>query len=99
MIDRVCEILKQCIEDFEIRLKNDTGDSAKLHEKLIKNLEKKMEELNAKEISQWEAQSHPDPEQRMPPEIFKMLNQKLLKEKDEVIIEGYQKVSEDSNIK
>ena len=84
MIDRVCEILKQCIEDFEIRLKNDTGDSAKLHEKLIKNLEKKMKELQAKELSQWEAQSDPDPEQRMPPEIFKMLNQKLLKEKEEV---------------
>ena len=43
-----------------------------------------MKELQAKELSQWEAQSDPDPEQRMPPEIFKMLNQKLLKEKEEV---------------
>lgn len=84
IIDRVVEALEQCIEDFEIRLKNDTGDSAKLHTKLIKNLEKKMKELEAKELSQWEAQSHPDESQRMPPQIFKQLNEKLLKEKEEV---------------
>lgn len=84
IIDRVSEALEQCIEDFEIRMKNDTGDSAKLHTKLIKNLEKKMKELQEKELSQWEAQSHPDLSQRMPPEIFRQLNEKLLKEKEEV---------------
>lgn len=84
MIDRVASILEQCIEDFEIRLQNDTGDSAKLHAKLIKNLEKKMKELQAKELSQWEAQADPDPDKRMPQHIFKQLNEKLLKEKEEV---------------
>jgi len=84
MMDRVVAILEQCIEDFEIRIKNDEGDSIKLHARLIKNLEKKMQELQAKELSQWEQQSHPDPAQRMPAEIFKQLNEKLLKEKEEV---------------
>ena len=84
MIDRVAAVLEQCIEDFEIRLKNDSGDSAKLHAKLIKNLEKKMKDLQAKELAQWEAQSDPDPDKRMPQHIFKQLNEKLLKEKDEV---------------
>lgn len=84
MIDRVCSILEQCIEDFEIRLQNDTGDSAKLHAKLIKNLEKKLKELQAKELAQWEAQADPDEDKRMPHHIFKQLNEKLLKEKDEV---------------
>lgn len=84
MIDRVASILEQCIEDFAIRLQNDTGDSAKLHEKLIKKLEKKLKELHAKELAQWEAQADPDPEKRMPQHIFKQLNEKLLKEKDEV---------------
>jgi hypothetical protein len=84
MIIRVCDILQQCIEDFEIRIKNDEGDSVKLHTKLVKNLEKKLKEIQAKELSQWEAQAHPDPAQRMPAEIFKQLNEKLLKEKDEV---------------
>ena len=84
MIDRVINALEQCIEDFEIRLTNDSGDSAKLHAKLIKNLEKKLKELNARELAQWEQQSHPDPDQRMPPHIFKQLNENLLKEKEEI---------------
>ena len=84
MIERVVEILKQCIEDFEIRLQNDTGDSAKLHAKLIKSLEKKMEDLQARELAQWEAQADPDPDKRMPHEIFKQLNARLLAEKEEV---------------
>lgn len=84
MIERVQGILEQCIEDFEVRLKNDEGDSLKLHTRLVKNLEKKLTELQAKELSQWEAQSDPDPSKRMPHEIFKQLNEKLLKEKEEV---------------
>lgn len=84
MIDRVCDVLAQCIEDFEIRLQNDEGNSVKLHARLIKQLEKKMADLQAKELSQWETQSHPDPAQRMPAEIFKQLNEKLLREKEEV---------------
>ena len=84
MVAKVCEALEQCIEDFEIRLSNDTGDSVKLHNKLIKGLEKKLADLQQKELAQWEQQSHPDPEQRMPPHIFKQLNEKLLKEKEEI---------------
>ena len=84
LIEKVCQVLEQCIEDFEIRLNNDAGDSAKLHTKLIKNLEKKLADLQKKELAQWEQQAHPDPDQRMPPHIFKQLNEKLLKEKEEI---------------
>lgn len=84
IIDRICTVLEECIEDFEIRLTNDEGDSAKLHANLIKSLEKKVKDIEAKELSQWEAQSHPDESQRMPPHIFKALNEKLLKEKEEL---------------
>lgn len=84
MIDRVASILEQCIEDFEVRLANDAGDSAKLHAKLIKNLERKLKELEAKELAQWEAQSDPNKDNRMPQHIFKQLNEKLLKEKEEI---------------
>ena len=84
LLNAVVDILKQCISDFEIRIKSDNGDSMKLHEKLLKSLEKKMQELEAKELAQWEAQANPDPSQRMPADIFKILNEKLLKEKDEV---------------
>lgn len=84
MIERVCDILKQCIEDFELRIENNEGDSAKLHANLIKTLEKQMKDLQARELSQWESQSDPDPAKRMPQEIFQQLNEKLLKEKEEV---------------
>lgn len=83
-VERIVDVLKQCIKDFEMRIKNDDGNAMKLHENLLKQLEKKMQDLEAKELSQWEAQSHPDPSQRMPPHIFTMLNEKLLKEKEEV---------------
>jgi hypothetical protein len=84
MIEKVCQALKDCIDDFEVRLTNDTGNSVKLHTRLIKNLEKKLKDLEKKELAQWEQQSHPDPDQRMPPHIFKQLNERLLQEKEEV---------------
>ena len=100
MLDRVKEILEECIEDFEVRIKNDEGNSAKLHARLIKNLEKKRKELEAKELAQWEAQSHPDESQRMPAAIFKQLNEKLLKEKEEVrqaLCKAYESMPEPVN--
>ena len=84
ILERVIEILKQCIEDFEVRIENDTGDAVLLHARLIKNLEKKLETLKARELEQWKAQSDPDESMRMPPEIFKQLNAELLKEKEEI---------------
>lgn len=84
ILKQVSEILEQCIEDFEIRIKADTGDAVKLHNELIKNLEKKMKDLQAREVAQWDAQTNPDPAKRMPQEIFQQLNEKLLHEKEEV---------------
>lgn len=84
MLDRVREILQQCIADFEVRIKDDNKDAASLHLNLIKRLEAKRAELDAKELAQWEAQADPDPAKRMPSHIFQLLNEKLLKEKEEV---------------
>lgn len=84
LYEKVCLILKECIEDFEIRIQNDEGSSMKLHASLIKNLEKKLKDLQEKELAQWERQSHPDESLRMPEHIFKQLNEKLLEEKEEV---------------
>ncbi len=82
--EKICAVLEECIADFEVRVSQDEGDSRKLHTKLIKGLEKKLEALQAKELSQWEAQADPDPANRMPADIFKQLNAKLLKEKQEI---------------
>jgi len=82
--DRLCEVLNECIHNFEIRIKNNEGDSVKLHNNLIKNLKKKLKDLEERELAQWEAQASPNPADRMPQEIFRKLNEKLLKEKEEI---------------
>ena len=100
MIDRVREILQQCIADFEVRIKDDNKDAAALHVNLIKRLEAKRAELDAKEIAQWEAQADPDPAKRMPAHIFQVLNEKLLKEKEEVreaLCKAYESMPEPVN--
>lgn len=83
MIDMVCDILKEKIGDFEMKMKNDTTDSVKIHNNLIKSLEKKLADLDEKELAQWDAQTDPNSDEKMPPDVFKRLNAKLLKEKDE----------------
>ena len=84
MLSTVCDILTKSIADFEIQMNKSDADSVIHHEKMIKSLEKRLKDIEARELSQWEAQSDPDPSKRMPQAIFKQLNDKLLKEKDEV---------------
>lgn len=84
IIDHVCRVLGECIEDFEIRIDENKDDSIKLHRDLIKRLKAKIEKLELKELSQWEALHDPDPEKRMPNEIFQRLNKKVLEEKEEL---------------
>ena len=84
MLKHVCAILENSIADFEIKMNQNDADSRKLHEDKIKHLQKRLQNINEKELSQWEAQSDPDPSKRMPQAIFQQLNAKLLKEKEEV---------------
>ena len=80
IIVRVIDVLEQCIKDFEVRIKNNDDDSIKHHATLMKRLKAKHEELRKKELAQWEKYT----EENMPKEIFDVLNQKVLKEKEEV---------------
>lgn len=84
IVERVAQALSECINDFEMRIKADDGTSAKLHASLIKSLEKRQNEIEQQELSQWEAQTHPDPSKRMPEHIFHALNEKLRAEKEEI---------------
>ncbi len=102
VIDMVSEILGKNIREFEAKLKKGEDNSAKIHQKVIMNLEKKLKDLQAKELSQWEAQSDPNPENRMPQEIFKQLNAKLIKDKTEVqqaLQKAYESMPEPVNYK
>ena len=80
----VCDTIRDCIRDFELRIKNNTDDSFKLYKDLVTRLETKLAELEKKEVEQWEAQYDPDESKRLPPHIFKVLNEKVLREKSEI---------------
>ena len=84
VMNMVIEILNQKLVDYQVKVSENNDDSIREHERLIKSLEKKLSVLQAKELSQWEAHSDPDPSKRMPQHIFKQLNAKLLKEKEDV---------------
>lgn len=83
-IAHICNILEQSIDDFKIKMHNSSPDTIKSHEQTIKRLEKKLKMLEEKELLQWESQSDPNPENRMPADIFRKLNAKLQKEKKQV---------------
>ena len=83
MIDFITDLLKKKITEFEVEIQNDNNTSIRLHEKLIANLEKKLSDIQARELSQWEAQFDPDPNKRMPQHIFQALNLKLIQEREE----------------
>lgn len=100
IMDRVCSALEDCIKDFEVRVKYDTADSAKLHTQLIKSLEAKQKDIEKRELAMWEAQMHPNPAERVPAHIFKTLNENLLKEKEEVnnaLCKAYESMPEPVN--
>ncbi len=83
MVDFVAGLLKQKINEFEIEINNGNKQSNNLHEKMIKSLEKKLADLNARELSLWESQVDPDIANRMPLHIFQALTDKLVKEREE----------------
>ena len=82
--NEVCSIIRDCIQDFELRIKDNKDDSFKLHKDLVKRLEAKLKDLEKKEIEQWKGQYDTDESKRLPPHIFKVLNEEVLKEKDEI---------------
>jgi hypothetical protein len=97
IMDRVCLSIREAIENFEIRVVNNQSDSAKLHKSLITSLERKLKNLREQEVLQWQAQTDPNPDKRMPPEIFKTLNDNLLREKAELedaLSEAYESLPE-----
>ena len=80
MTDAVVGILKDAIEDFELRIKHDASDQVERHRQLIAQQEKRLEDLNKLELSQWDKYT----QEGMPKHIFDQLNAKVLQEKEEV---------------
>lgn len=79
VIDAVCAELENQITDFETRLNEDTIGERKRMEQEKRILEKKIKELDAKEVSLWEKYA----EDGMPKEIFEKLREKTINEKEQ----------------
>lgn len=85
MLDMICDILEQQIMNFEQEVKNkELHNSEILHKNLIKSLEKKLKDIRARQLSQWERQTDPNLDKRMPEDVFEELKANLMKEKEEV---------------
>lgn len=86
MVDFVADALRQRIREFEVEINNCDDESNKFHEKLIKSLEKKLNDLNAKELALWESQVDPNPDNRVPAHIFQAITNKLNADREETEI-------------
>lgn len=80
MIEKVKDVLQECINDFEVRIKGDNKDARKLHANLIKDIEKKLVDLDKNELSLWDKYA----KEGMPQNIFETLKDKLLSEREEL---------------
>ena len=80
LLDKVKAVLAECIADFEVRINSNNKDAEKFHKNLIKDLEKKLEALEAKEISTWDKYT----EEGMPKAVFDKINEKILHDKEEI---------------
>lgn len=76
----VKKILRETLEDFEVRIEAGEDDSIDVQRRLVERLERRMAELEALELSQWEKRTL----EAMPKHIFDTLNAKVLAEKEEV---------------
>lgn len=87
IVDLVVPGLKKAIAEFKIEAKNgDNSKAVKLHEELIKNLEKKLTDLDAKELALWDAQINPDASGKMPAHVFQAITDKITKERQDTTI-------------
>lgn len=77
LMDSLKATLKEHIADFEVQLKNNQEGDTESQQRLIEQLEQRLERLNAKEIAHWYKYTQED----MPKHVFYSLNERLLAEK------------------
>lgn len=80
VMSEVEKSLRNCIADFEIKLKNDDVEARKQHENLIVQMQHRLKALEEKEVWQWDMYS----EKKMPKLVFDKLNAEVLEEKEKV---------------
>lgn len=70
----VQQVLRDVIEDFEIRIEGGVDDSAELHRQTVERIRARLAELEELEVKQWDEKLTG----KMPPHVFDRLNGELL---------------------
>ena len=80
VLDEVAVVLRDCVEDFEVRIEQGTDNSAEIHRQLIERLERKLEDLKELEVKQWDEKTRGG----MPDHVFHKLNAQTVAEIEDV---------------
>ena len=97
VFDEITKALRSAIADFEVRIENKADDSVRVHQQYIARLEKKLEELEALEVKQWDEKTKGG----MPEHVFKKLNSQTVAEIEDVrhaLYEAQEEVPEPINL-
>lgn len=81
--EAVIEALEDAIADFDLKLENAPEDNVATQEQIIHQLEVRLAELDKLELSQWDKYT----QECMPKHIFDQLNEKVIREREEVLQE------------
>lgn len=80
ILAEVIQVLRECVDDFEEKIKHGTDNSAELHKKTLERLEKKLEELRDLEAKQWDEKIKGE----IPVHVFERLNSQTLADIEDV---------------
>ena len=80
VLDEVIRVLQNSIEDFKVQIEQGTDNRAEQHQQRIERLEKKLNELRALEVRQWDEKIRG----MMPDHIFEQLNARTVADIDSV---------------
>lgn len=78
--DAVIGAMEKAIADFDLKLGIEPDESAAVQERIIAQLEKRLEELDRLELAQWDKYT----QEGMPKHIFEKLNRNVVIEKENV---------------
>lgn len=76
VLDEIAAVLREGIEEFEMRIEQGADNSAEIHRQLIQRLEKKLAELEELEVKQWDEKTRGG----MPDHVFHKLNAQTVAE-------------------
>lgn len=80
ILDEVAAVLREGVEEFEVRIEQGADNSAEIHRQLVERLEKRLAELQELEVKQWDEKTKGG----MPDHVFQQLNARTVAEIEDV---------------